>query len=171
MHKVLKAKIVAAAIIGACIGAVGRWTSEQNKLMVSVTAVLGVVGACLSRLLGGWDMALQTLIGFMSTDYITGITVAAVFQRSNKTEGGALSSAAGLRGLFKKGGMLLLVYVACQLDLLIGADYIRDTVVIALVSNETVSITENLILMGVPIPEIVKKAIDTLKKTKEVNSK
>ncbi|HWP50555.1 MAG TPA: phage holin family protein, partial [Clostridia bacterium] len=93
--------------------------------------------------------------------------VAAVFHKSAKTEGGALSSAAGLRGLFKKGGMLLLVYVACRLDLLTGMTYIRDTAVIALVTNETVSIIENLGLMGVPIPPILTKTMDVLKNKAE----
>lgn len=135
---------------------------ENTK--IAITTIIGMIGAAVAALLGGWDTALQTLIGFMAVDYITGFIVAAVFHKSTKTEGGALSSAAGLRGLFKKGGMLLLVYVACRLDLLTGTAYMRDAVVIALVANETISITENLGLMGVPIPGIVTTAIETLKK-------
>lgn len=139
---------------------------DNTKMVVSTT--IGMAGAALTGLLGEWDTALQTLVGFMAADYITGITVAAVFGRSNKTEGGALSSAAGLRGLFRKGGMLMLVYIACQLDLLVDANYIRNAVVIALVTNETVSILENLGLMGVPVPATVTKALEILKnKTKE----
>ncbi len=134
----------------------------------AVSTAIGMAGAALMALLGGWDTALQTLIGFMAADYITGVIVAAVFGKSNKTEGGALSSAAGLRGLFRKGGMLILVYIACQLDFLVGANYIRDAVIIALVTNEMVSILENLGLMGVPIPAAVTKALEILKnKTKE----
>ncbi len=134
---------------------------ENTKIIVSTG--VGIIGATIAALLGGWDMALQTLIGFMAADYVTGIVVAAVFQRSTKTEGGALSSAAGLRGLFKKGGMLLLVYIACRLDAMTGTDYMRDAAVIALVLNEVVSITENLGLMGVPVPRIIIKAIEALK--------
>ncbi|WMJ82724.1 phage holin family protein [Oscillospiraceae bacterium LTW-04] len=126
--------------------------------------VIGLAGATITALLGGWDTALQTLVGFMAVDYITGVTVAAVFARSNKTEGGALSSAAGLRGLFKKGGMLMLIYIACRLDLLTGGTYIRDAAVIAFVTNETVSIIENLGLMGVPIPPIIINTIEILKR-------
>ena len=139
---------------------------ENTKMAVNAAA--GVVGATLAALLGGWDTALQTLAGFMAADYVTGIIVAAVFGKSNKTEGGALSSAAGLRGIFRKGGMLTLVYIACRLDLLIGANYIRDAVVAALVTNETVSIFENLGLMGVPVPPVITRALEVLKnKTKE----
>ena len=114
---------------------------------------------------------MQTLVGFMAADYITGVTVAAVFRRSTKTDGGALSSAAGLRGLFKKGGMLMLVYIACRLDMLIGANYIRDAAVIALVLNETVSIFENLGLMGVPIPAAFTIALEILKNKSEEGEK
>ena len=111
---------------------------------------VGAVGAAIARLLGGWDMALQTMVGFMALDYITGLVVAAVFRRSPKTDGGALSSKAGLQGLFR-------------IDLLLGADYIRDTVVIAFIANETVSLIENFGLMGVPIPGPLTKAIELLK--------
>ena len=123
---------------------------------------VGAVGAAVARLLGGWDMALQTRVGFMALDYITGLVVAAVFRRSPKTDGGALSSKAGLQGLFRKGGMLAMVYIACRIDLLLGADYIRDTVVIAFIANETVSLIENFGLMGVPIPGPLTKAIELL---------
>ncbi len=146
----------------------GVTTTESTKIAANTT--IGLIGAAMAALLGGWDAALQTLVGFMAADYFSGLIVAGVFKRSTKTVGGALSSAAGLRGLFKKGGMLLVVYVACRLDLLVGADYIRDTVVIALITNETVSITENVGLMGVPIPKIIKRAIEILK-NKEDNEK
>ncbi len=142
---------------------------DSTKTVASTT--VGMAGAVLTALLGGWDTALQTLVGFMAADYITGVTVAAVFGKSDKTEGGALSSAAGLRGLFRKGGMLMLVYIACQLDLLVGANYIRDAVVIALVTNETVSILENLGLMGVPVPPVVTRTLEVLKNKTEEGGK
>ena len=142
---------------------------ENTKIMVS--ASVGIIGAGIAALLGGWDMALQTLVGFMAADYITGVTVAAVFGKSDKTPGGALSSAAGLRGLFRKGGMLVLVYVACRLDTLTGTNYIRDAAVIALVLNEAVSILENLGLMGVPIPAALTGALEILKNKSEEGEK
>ncbi len=125
----------------------------DNK--ITVNALIGMIGATVAALFDGWDTALQTRTLFMVTDYITGMAVAGVFHKSPKTEGGALSSAAGLKGLFIKGGMLAVVLVACRLDLLMGPDYLRDTVVIAFVSNEAVSIVENAGLMGVPLPQII----------------
>lgn len=64
-----------------------------------------------------------------------------------------------------------MVYIACRLDLLIGETYIRDAAVIALVTNETVSIIENLGLMGVPIPSIITKAIEILKRKEKEEEK
>jgi toxin secretion/phage lysis holin len=90
--------------------------------------------------------------------------VAGVFKRSTKTDKGALESRAGFKGLIKKGVMLLIVLVGCHLDLLIGSSFIKDAVVIAFAANETISIIENAGLMGIPIPSVLLKAIEVLKK-------
>jgi toxin secretion/phage lysis holin len=63
--------------------------------------------------------------------------------------------------------MLLVVLVACRLDLLLGSDFIRDAAVIAFAANETISIIENLALMGVPVPKVLTEAIEVLKKKSE----
>ena len=125
---------------------------------------LGAVGAWIADLFGGFDAALITLTLFMAADYITGLVVAGVFHRSPKSETGTLESRAGLKGLLRKGGMLLVVLVACRLDLLLGSDFIRDAAVIAFAANETISIIENLALMGVPVPKVLTEAIEVLKK-------
>ncbi len=123
----------------------------------------GALGAGIAGLFGGWDAALITLTLFMLADYITGLVVAGVFHRSPKTETGALESKAGLKGLLRKGGMLLVVLVACRLDLLMGSHFIRDAAVIAFIVNETLSLIENLGLMGVPIPQPLVNAVELLK--------
>ena len=126
-------------------------------------ASIGAIGAGIDSLFGGADAALITLVIFILVDYVTGLIVAGVFHRSPKTSNGALESKAGLKGLLRKGGMLLMVLIACRLDLMLGAHYIRDAVVIALVTNEALSIVENLGLMGVPIPKPLINAIEVLK--------
>ena len=47
--------------------------------------------------------------------------------------------------------------------MLLGTSYIRDCVIIAFITNEVISITENAGLMGVPMPQAIIKAIDILK--------
>jgi phage-related holin len=49
------------------------------------------------------------------------------------------------------------------MDLLLGFDYIRNAVVAGFCANECISILENAGLMGLPIPGIVRNAIDLLK--------
>ena len=129
-----------------------------------IITVIGVAGSFIVSLFGGWDTALMTLLLFMAVDYATGLLVAGVFKNSSKTETGALESHAGFKGLCKKGVMLLIVLVACRLDMMMNTSVIRDAVVIAFVCNETLSIIENAGLMGVPIPAVITNAIDVLNK-------
>lgn len=131
---------------------------------------VGVIGSSIASLLGGWDMALQTLIIFMTIDYVTGLMVAGIFNKSTKTKHGALESVAGWKGLCRKGVALLIVLIACRLDLLTGANLIRDAVVIAYCTNEAISIIENAGLMGVPIPTRLTKAIEALKSKEDDNN-
>ena len=134
-------------------------------------AITGVVGGFIASLFGGWDAGLTTLIIFMGIDYLTGLIVAGVFHKSSKTETGALESRAGWKGLCRKCVTLLMVLVACRLDLLIGSNFIRDAAVIAFVVNESISIIENAGLMGIPIPKVIVKGIEVLKQRSESEEK
>lgn len=142
----------------------------MENMTVKGPVVLSVMGTAFSTaaaFFGGWDTALQTLILLMLADYMTGLIVAGVFKRSTKTETGALESRAGLKGLSRKGAALLIILIACRLDMLASTHFVRDTAVMAYCINEMLSIVENAGLMGVPIPAAVTKAIDILKKKTE----
>lgn len=132
-----------------------------------VTTAIGVIGGFIASLFGGWDAALVTLIIFMGIDYVTGLIVAGVFHKSEKTANGALESRVGWKGLCRKGVTLLVVLVACRLDLVMGSNFIRDAVIIAFIANETISIIENAGLMGIPIPAAIMRAIEILKSKAE----
>lgn len=138
------------------------------KTKNTIITGIGIAGSLIASALGGWDSALITLLIFMAVDYVTGLIVAGVFHNSPKSESGLLESKAGLKGLFRKGMVLVIVLIAARLDVVIGADYIRNAVCITFICNETISIIENAGLMGVPIPEVVTKAIDVLKNRSEV---
>ena len=124
--------------------------------------VFGVIGAALASAFGGWDAAMTALMVCISVDYISGSIVALVFHASRKSETGAYNSAYGLKGLCKKGLMLLFVLVAVQIDRLLGSDYVRDAVCIGFCANEILSIIENLGLVGIPMPQAVVKALEQL---------
>ena len=136
-------------------------------MKTTICTALGVVGSVIASAFGGWDAAMTTLLIFMGVDYLTGLVVAGVFHTSPKTENGALESRAGWKGLCRKGVTLLIVLVACRLDLVMGSTFIRDAAIIAFIANETISIIENAGLMGVPIPTVVVKAIEVLKENAE----
>lgn len=129
-----------------------------------VCTIAGVLGGALAWALGGWDAALMALLVCMGVDYLSGSIVALVFHNSRKSQTGAYNSAYGLKGLCKKGLMLLFVLVAVQIDRLLELDYVRDAVCIGFCSNEVLSIVENLGLAGIPLPPAVTKALEQLQK-------
>lgn len=134
----------------------------MNGLKTIICTGIGIVGSTVAAAFGGWDAAMITLISMMVIDYLTGVLVAGVFHNSPKTENGTLESKAGWKGLCRKGMTLLIVLVAARLDIILGTGFIRDTVIIGYIANETISIIENAGLMGVPIPEAIEKAIEVL---------
>ena len=136
-------------------------------MKTAICTAVGMVGGGISALFGGWDAAMMTLVIVMAIDYITGLIVAGVFHASPKSENGALESRAGWKGLCRKGVTMLVVLVACRLDMALGSKFIRDAAIIGFIANEVISITENAGLMGVPIPAALVKAIEILKKNSE----
>lgn len=130
----------------------------------NVCAGFGVAGSVVSYLLGGFDAALQTLLIFIVVDYVSGLAVAGIFKKSGKTETGGLNSTICFQGLIKKCMILLCVLMAHRLDVVLALHYIRNGVCFAFMANEAISILENAGEMGVPIPQIIRNAIDLLKK-------
>lgn len=133
----------------------------------TICTILGVIGSTIASFFGGWDAGLATLLIFMGLDYFSGLIVAGVFKNSPKTNTGGLESKAGWKGLCRKCMTLVYVLIAYRLDLVIGVNYIRNAVIIAFIANETISLVENAGLMGLPLPSIIKKAIDILQKKSE----
>lgn len=136
----------------------------------SVCSGIGLIGSAIAALIGGWDTGLVTLLIFMAVDYISGLMVAGVFHKSSKTNTGALESKTCWKGLCRKCMTLVFVLIAYRLDLVINTNYIRDAVIIAFIANELISIVENAGLMGIPLPEVITKAIDVLQKKSESES-
>ena len=140
---------------------------DGNTIKVAVLGALAAIGSVISNQLGGWDAAMQVLIAMMAIDYVTGVMVAAFWQRSNKTETGALDSRAGFKGIAKKIAILALVWIAVMLDKALGEDYIRTAVIIFFIGNEGLSLLENIGLMGVPYPQFLKKALEAMREKGE----
>lgn len=131
--------------------------------------IMLAIGSALSYFIGGVDAMFVVLCVFLAVDYVSGIIVACVFKKSTKTESGKLNSMVSFKGLCKKLFVVILVGVAHLLDVVLDTNFIRGGVVVAFISNETISIIENAGLMGIPIPAPLQKAIDILQ-DREVKS-
>ena len=85
----------------------------------TIFTAVGVIGAFIASLFGGWTNGMTSLVILMITDYIMGLLVAGVFGKSKKTEDGKLESRAGWKGLVRKCVTLAMVLVATRIDLLV----------------------------------------------------
>jgi toxin secretion/phage lysis holin len=107
-------------------------------------------------LLGGFDKGLEVLIIMTIIDYLTGLMKAVC----NK----CLSSYIGWRGLVKKTSVFICIMVAVQIEKLIDKpNSLHDLVAFAFVVNEGISITENLVAIGVPVPKVLVKFLNKMK--------
>lgn len=136
---------------------------KGHAIKDAILAALATAGSIIANALGGWDTALQVLVGVMVADYISGVLVALIWHRSDKTDSGKLSSEAGFRGLAKKVGILVFVWVAAMLDGVIGREYVRTTVILFYIANEGLSVIENTAAMGVKYPAFVRRALEVLR--------
>ena len=119
--------------------------------------------------IGGFDLFLEALLVCMLVDYIMGLTVAGLYQRSEKTDTGGLNSFVGWMGISKKITSLLFVIIGVELQKMTGIAGIREGIIVALVLNELISIIENAGLMGVPVPKPLTDVIDVLKAKEKTN--
>ena len=136
----------------------------------TIVAVFSAIGGYIVSFLGGVDVTLKALIIFMTVDYITGIAVAFIFHKSNKTPNGGASSKEGFKGIVKKICMLLLVGLAHVLDVIMGADYIRSITIMFFLANEGLSVLENVGLMGVKYNKFLVKALEAVRDKADISN-
>lgn len=119
--------------------------------------VFAAMGGALGAVMGGFDGFLYALIVFVVVDYVTGVMVGIL----NKE----LSSQIGFRGIFKKVVIFSLVAVAHIIDThVIGnGSVLRTAVIFFYLSNEGISILENAVKIGLPVPEKLKNVLEQLK--------
>ena len=112
------------------------------------------------------------LIGVMTLDFVTGLITGAMGV-SSKTQGGRLSSRAAFEGLMRKVMVLLIVLLAVLLDLAVqtgaGISFSAVTGATCLwfIASEGVSILENAAHMGLPVPEVLTRALEVMRGSEE----
>lgn len=124
-----------------------------------IDIIIGFLGSVVTFLIGKIDISIIILASFMIFDYLTGVIKAI----KNKQ----LNSKIGFEGLLKKICIFIILIVANLLDLLLGNDNLmfRSIVIYFYISNEGISILENLCEMNIPIPEKIKEILLSIKES------
>lgn len=131
----------------------GRTAEDVVRILVMwvITAFRSLFGYC--------DDLISTLLVLIGADYITGICVA--FSEKK------LSSKTGAVGLLKKFGVLCVISLTAVIEQrILETTSLRSTIILYYISNEGISILENLCKMGIPVPEKLRSALSSLKDEK-----
>ena len=125
-----------------------------------ISNVSSVILTTFIYLLGGIDIALQSLLIVIVIDYLTGIA-SAIYNKE-------LSSKVGFKGIIKKFCYLLVVALSVVIDNLLGqSGLIRSLVIYFFVANDGLSILENMAEMNIKLPQKLIDALEQIKKKGE----
>ena len=129
-------------------------------MKVILNDFFSVVLTTIVYLLGGVDIALQSLLVVMIIDYLTGVA-SAIYNKE-------LSSKVGFKGILKKFSYLCVIALAVVIDNLTGqSGLVRTVVIYFFVANDGISIIENLAEMGIKLPKKLIESLEQLKKKGE----
>ncbi|MFC0905916.1 holin family protein [Clostridium sp. MT-14] len=130
---------------------------EFTGKLVAIGFTGSTIGALFTWCFGGWEVGLKVLVSCMVLDYATGLMCG--WKEKD------LNSSRGFKGLKKKFTILLILILAVLLDRLLGQCWTFRTMVIYFyVAIEGISILENAVKLGVPIPRKLENTLEQLKK-------
>jgi len=115
-----------------------------------------MLGVLVTILYGEWTQALNALLIAMAIDYLTGVLAAAISAKKK------IDYKIGAKGIAKKTTILLIVSVGHLADEVLGTDVVMMAITYAYLANEGLSIVENAEVVGVPVPNVVKMAYQTI---------
>ena len=125
-----------------------------------ISNVSSVILTTFIYLVGGFDIAIQSLLIVIVIDYLTGIA-SAIYNKE-------LSSKIGFKGIIKKFSYLLVVALSVVIDNLLGqSGLIRSLVIYFFVANDGLSIIENMAEMNIKLPQKLIDALEQIKKKGE----
>ena len=133
----------------------------MEKVLEGSKVFIALLGTSLTWLLGAWDTAIIVLVAFMAIDYITGVIKGIYTDK--------LSSNVGLKGIARKFLIVVVLIVAVLLDRLLntGTWVFRTLACYFYIANEGISILENAVAMGLPVPVQLKNALIQLQKKED----
>lgn len=138
---------------------------EAIKILIDKgVIVLGILISCFFYAIGGRDKFIYCLFGAMAIDYITGVL------KSMKQ--GSTNSKIGFKGIPKKVAMLCVVALAVLFDIILETKNFkyncRYLVICFYFANEGLSILENVINAGLPVPKQLKNMLEQCRDKQEI---
>ena len=135
----------------------------NDSILDYFDVLAGFFGALFAWFFGSWDGLLKMLAALCIIDYCSGVACAYI-QNS-------LSSNVGFKGIARKVYMFTLVGIAHVIDreLLGQTALLRDAVIFFYLANEGLSILENAIVIGIPVPDALKSKLLQLQDKKDDN--
>lgn len=129
-----------------------------NKIVIMLSMLISFI----FLITGGKDKMIVCLLIFMTIDYISGIVKSIIKAETNSKK--------GFQGFLKKILMLCIVVIAYRLDIILSLDNLqyncRFVTLSFYIANEGLSILENAINSGLPVPEQLREVLEQCKKTK-----
>lgn len=133
----------------------------RGSITDCIQVVFTTIGGVFGFWLGGFDGLLYALIFMVVADYVTGV-LNAIYHKK-------LSSEIGFKGILKKVCIFIMVAVGVLIDTIIPyeGEPVRTALIFFYISNEGISLIENMASMGLPIPSRIVKVLEQLQKDDE----
>ena len=111
----------------------------------------------LTYLYGNMNGLIVALFVAIVLDYVTGLVKAGILHE--------LSSEIGFKGILKKMLILMVVALAHVIDNCVGSgETWRNIAIVFYICNEGISILENAVACGLPVPEKLKDVLESMEK-------
>lgn len=131
-----------------------------EKIYAWVRGCASIGAGMLSYLYGDMNGLLVALFVVIVLDYMTGLLKAGI-----KKE---LSSEVGFKGILKKMLILLVVALAHLIDNCVGSgETWRNIAIVFYICNEGISILENAVACGLPVPKKLREILEQLENDTE----
>ncbi len=123
----------------------------MEKIFNTISLFFAVAGGVLASVFGTWDTVMSALVILIALDYVTGV-IKAVYTRT-------VSSEIGFKGILKKITVFVVVALANVVQKLTGTEAVREMVIMFYISNEGISILENIALLSEKMPSALKNIL------------
>ncbi|ASS76803.1 holin [Tumebacillus algifaecis] len=122
----------------------------------AVKAIIATGGSLAGYLWGGWSYLLSILVVFAVIDFATGWVAAGME--------GKLKSKISYVGAAKKALIFAIIAMCHMVDTALGNGHlVRDAAIFFYLANEALSIIENAGRIGLPLPTMLKNAVEVLR--------